>query len=743
MLGVTLLAYSPILFNFFLGDDFVHLSWLSRCIHDPSLLLKNFYSSWLDVVTTKFYRPLISVFMLSDYAVWRTNGFGFHLTNVFFHLINCFFVYRIAAELFGKLRLGDYKLLPSTPAMAALLFGLYPLHAEPVAWITGRVDTVVTTFYLGAVFTYIRWQVSSCVRCLITSLVMTTLALMSKEMAVTIPAAVSLLELWKSLLEKQSLSSAIARIAMKTYPFWLLLIAYFIVRRLALGTFVGGYDDSLFFVANWGTFISGWLSGIKMTLLPTNREVMSAHNIFSIGWCVALLTSLVGVAKAVVQSETRSRIALLIGLLGLSITPVYKIFAISADLEGSRLVYLTSSFFCMLLAAGLGSLFNFDKNSGAEQRDEAPLKLLAPLTIGLFGVCAFAILWRNNLVWRDAGLECAAIRAGLEQIAKSVPEDSHLLLLGLPDQKHGAYICRNASPGAIEPPQFSKALKDCIFLNTFESVFPFGYLRRSLQENKDAVKIFCWNTNKREFSSVQLSTQKSPQHGTAGKDSFHSDAHNLDGWATEFVLNSHVAENNTTPSSSTTEVAVLTNNLIASAGGEPQIAGQRLDSNARHGELFPLRSIPLWACGADGQIHLQGMSKTAEAFERIPADELMPILGFANSGYLGSKGFLHLDQAHDKERLYCLKNDVPGADHFMLEIMRPNVFVDPTSEQNGTSAAKQQLKEIQASTKTGSIELSRKDLQGHGLYQARLWSVDKNNRRLGVAGDHIIIDVND
>lgn len=743
MLGVTLLAYSPILFNFFLGDDFVHLSWLSRCIHDPSLLLKNFYSSWLDVVTTKFYRPLISVFMLSDYAVWHTNGFGFHLTNVFFHLINCFFVYRIAAELFGKLRLGDYKLLPSTPAMAALLFGLYPLHAEPVAWITGRVDTVVTTFYLGAVFTYIRWQVSSCVRCLITSLVMTTLALMSKEMAVTIPAAVSLLELWKSLLEKQSLSSAIARIAMKTYPFWLLLIAYFIVRRLALGTFVGGYDDSLFFVANWGTFISGWLSGIKMTLLPTNREVMSAHNIFSIGWCVALLTSLVGVAKAVVQSETRSRIALLIGLLGLSIAPVYKIFAISADLEGSRLVYLTSSFFCMLLAAGLASLFDINISFGVDRRLTATLKIFAPLTVGVFVVCAFAILWRNNLVWREAGLECGAIRAGLEKMARSLPEDSHVLLLGLPDQKNGAYICRNASPGAIEPPQLSKALKDCIFLNTFDSVFPFGYLRRSLQENKDTVKIYCWNTNKREFSSVQLPSQKSAEQELANKASFQSDAHNLDGWATEFVFENHDGETNSMSQPSKTDVAVLSNNLIATVGGEPQISGQRLDTNSRHGKLFSLRSIPLWACGTDGQIHLQGTDKTTTAFEKIPATELMPILDFTNSGYLGSKGFLHLNQANPKKLLSCLKNDVPGADHFILEIMRPNVFVDPTSEQNGTSLAKQKLKEIQASTKIGPIEISMEDLQGHGLYQARLWSVDKNNHRLGVAGDHIIINVDD
>src|ERR1700735_2252851 len=85
LLLVTVLIYSPVLFNFFVGDDFVHLSWLSKCSADPALLFRNFNHNWLDVVTVKFYRPLISVFMFIDYMIWRTNGFGFHVTNLIFH----------------------------------------------------------------------------------------------------------------------------------------------------------------------------------------------------------------------------------------------------------------------------------------------------------------------------------------------------------------------------------------------------------------------------------------------------------------------------------------------------------------------------------------------------------------------------------------------------------------------------------------------------------------------------------
>ena len=72
-------AYSPILFNFFAGDDFVHLTWLAQAVHHPELIWRNFYSSWLDGTTTKFYRPLISIFMVVDYLFYGINGLGFHI----------------------------------------------------------------------------------------------------------------------------------------------------------------------------------------------------------------------------------------------------------------------------------------------------------------------------------------------------------------------------------------------------------------------------------------------------------------------------------------------------------------------------------------------------------------------------------------------------------------------------------------------------------------------------------------
>ncbi len=183
-LAITV-AYSATLFNWFAGDDFVHLIWLKDAIHNPELILRNFHANWLDVKTTKFYRPLISVFMVQDYALWGTNGFGFHLTNVLFLIFSSLTLFFIVRDLVAPIQ-GSRK---NTPAfLAALIFGLYPLHLEPVSWITGRVDCIVTAFFLASLWCYMRWRVSKSIWLFAATWTSMVLGLLSKEMAIVLPA---------------------------------------------------------------------------------------------------------------------------------------------------------------------------------------------------------------------------------------------------------------------------------------------------------------------------------------------------------------------------------------------------------------------------------------------------------------------------------------------------------------------------------------------------------------------------
>ena len=100
-LVITALAYQSVIFDFFAGDDFVHLIWLKDAVVNHELIWRNFHSSWLDGTTTKFYRPLISVFMVADYVLFNRNGTGFHITNLLFHLISTLAIFFITRHL-GK-----------------------------------------------------------------------------------------------------------------------------------------------------------------------------------------------------------------------------------------------------------------------------------------------------------------------------------------------------------------------------------------------------------------------------------------------------------------------------------------------------------------------------------------------------------------------------------------------------------------------------------------------------------------
>lgn len=51
------------------------------------------------------------------------------------------------------------------------------------------------------------------------------------------------------------------------------------------------------------------------------------------------------------------------------------------------------------------------------------------------------------------------------------------------------------------------------------------------------------------------------------------------------------------------------------------------------------------------------------------------------------------------------------------------------------------MQTLKSDTKTGSITINRSQLPADGLYEARAWAQDKDGKRVGVAGDHIVIAV--
>jgi hypothetical protein len=186
-----------------------------------------------------------------DYLVWGMNPVGYHLTNLLLHIANVVTFYFVAARLLAvahpsaKRDVG----LQLGAALAALLFAVHPLRVESVAWATERRDVLCGLFYLLAILFYLRaWRGAAGGsvygrRRYWASLALFALALLSKSMAVSLPAVLLVLDVYP--LRRLGgrgvgwFEPAARRVWLEKVPFALLSVGASVVALVALNDIKG------------------------------------------------------------------------------------------------------------------------------------------------------------------------------------------------------------------------------------------------------------------------------------------------------------------------------------------------------------------------------------------------------------------------------------------------------------------------------------------------------------------------
>ncbi len=151
---------------------------------------------------TDYWHPLTWITHMLDSEIYGAAAGGRHLTNVLIHAAAAVALFLVLFSLTGAMW---------RCAFVAAVWSVHPLRAESVAWISERKDVLAGLFFLLAIGAYVRWvRQPSTSRCWI--LVVTyTLGLMSKNMLVTFPCVLLLLDYWplRRLVERSSFSSLV------------------------------------------------------------------------------------------------------------------------------------------------------------------------------------------------------------------------------------------------------------------------------------------------------------------------------------------------------------------------------------------------------------------------------------------------------------------------------------------------------------------------------------------------------
>ena len=143
MLYVVAIQCNSLLNGFVQWDDttlihsnpYIRLTW--------SNVIENFTS--IDIALTK-------ISLSINYAISRLDPFGYHFTNLLLHLLNTFLIYRLLRWL-----LSGFQSQQIVSLVAALVFGIHPMHSESVAWIAARKDVLYAFFLLLSMLYYLNY----------------------------------------------------------------------------------------------------------------------------------------------------------------------------------------------------------------------------------------------------------------------------------------------------------------------------------------------------------------------------------------------------------------------------------------------------------------------------------------------------------------------------------------------------------------------------------------------------------
>lgn len=399
-IAASLLLYSPILGTGLLSDDFVLLDRVSR-------------GALVDR-TWDYVRPLpLAVWWGIDVALpGAAVPFALHVWSVSLHGLNAWLVFLLGRAL---------SLHHTKAAIAGLLFLACPFNVEAVAWNSGMFDVVLTAIILTTANVLLGARLSL-LRNVTCAAGMTLAAVFTKETAVAMPILLAVLIPFAARDRRRAMTWAIAACAV--------LVGIYGLWRIATG--IPGLTSA----PPEGYLLKELLSRpFGLLGIGVHREVLAAFPILAfvlaILWPVAFIQS----AR---HWPTQPRRFLVLATAAIwvmcSVLPVFTMFFVSPELEGSRYIYLGSSLWFVALIAAVGG----DQNSPPGYQGLG-------ISVVLIGLSAVVVL-AHQQPWRRA----AEVRDRVLAAVESLPNDCTLFdVAGLPDHVAGAYVFRNGFPEAV------------------------------------------------------------------------------------------------------------------------------------------------------------------------------------------------------------------------------------------------------------------------------------------------------
>ncbi len=381
-----------------LGNDFV---W-----DDSGFLIQNDYVKDLRLIPEYFtsdrplakgglsgenYRPFLPLSLAIDYAIWKFNPIGYHLTNLIFHISNALLCF-VLILLISKNKYFAF--------LTSLFFVVHPIQTEAVTWISGRADVLFLFFYMISLILYVRFDKKQKNIYIAGSVFFFICALLSKEMAATLLFVIVLYDICFGQKKKPR------KYFINYSPYIISFLIYFLIRSNIISKIAqcGYWGDSLYLT--FLTMTRAISTYISLLFYPVNlcADYFKFRMSYSFFEPDVLFSFFLIIATFYVALKAYKRfkfITFSILWFYITILPVSNIIPIKI-LVAERFLYIPSIGYCMLISFFIVQAYSFLKS----KISRAMVIFASGLVISVYGFMTLGrnfewtdeiIFWRSNV----------------------------------------------------------------------------------------------------------------------------------------------------------------------------------------------------------------------------------------------------------------------------------------------------------------------------------------------------------
>ncbi len=413
--GLCLLAFANTFGNKFALDDnsIIVQNSAIESLRDWRGLFTSPY--WGSQSEDKLYRPLTVLTYAIDRAVARVfwddldlSPKPFHFTNLLLHVLATLALYAFLRALLGKARESEVGAFA-----AAAIFAVHPIHVEAVTGIVGRAEVLCALFYFLGARAYLAcrdastnaraWAAYAGV------LVCFALALLCKEMALTLPGILFLCDAYRLAvgpgLDARGLTSA--RLIAPQTGFIAVIVLYFWVRAAVLGQ--AGPTSTIFALYRTPadvrilTAITVLADYVRLLFVPVGLRAEYSVNVVPTAfsgwgdpWAWISLVSLLALAVVTVRIARRHPLAAFASAwFFLSIVPVSNLILPIGSVKAERFLYIPS----VAAAIAIPWLLGGFRARPAEPGRWGPPRFVAAIAAILVVFLAGTLV--RNVAWKD------------------------------------------------------------------------------------------------------------------------------------------------------------------------------------------------------------------------------------------------------------------------------------------------------------------------------------------------------